>query len=220
MKKTLAFAAAMAVVAISAQAAVVAWDVPVKLSGDGATDVSSEGSPVDALDAQGGAITVGGVSFRAMDYNGPVIVGGGAGYGDFQIEATNTNPNITDAAYYTLLDSGIYNETGIRFQGLTIGQQYLIQIWTCDSRYLGGTRTATYDDGNGNTVDVDHGIDGNLGQYVIGRFTADAALQDITPTGDLLVNAAQLRSIPEPATLGLLGLVGGAVVFARRRFMI
>ena len=212
--------AALAVVAVSAQAAVITWDTPVKLSGDGATDVSTEGTYVDALDAQGGALTVGGVNFRAMDYNGPVIVGGGAGYGDFQIDATNTNPNITDADYYTLLDSGIYNETSIRYQGLTLGQDYLIQIWTCDSRYLGGTRTATYDDGNGNTVDVDHGIDGNLGQYVIGRFTADAALQDITPTGDLLINASQLRAIPEPATLGLIGSVAAGMIFIRRRLMV
>jgi hypothetical protein len=67
------------------------------------------------------------------------------------------------------------------------------------------------------------------GSFVIGEFTAQAnGAQTIfahnvsvegtsNPLG--LINGFVLRSVPEPATLGLITAFGGGILFIRRRFM-
>ena len=55
--------------------------------------------------------------------------------------------------------------------------------------------------------------------------TADSVRQayqpsNMTATDSISTDYLRVESIPEPATLGLLGLMGGAMIFIRRRFMI
>jgi hypothetical protein len=72
------------------------------------------------------------------------------------------------------------------------------------------------------------GVDGGIGQYAVGTFTADSTSLSITFNGPALtssqplINGFQLRTVavPEPSTyaMALAGLAcGGSVVFRRRK---
>ena len=66
------------------------------------------------------------------------------------------------------------NGTGRR--PLTPGRQYLVQVWICDARAeINGRTAASADSGT-----LSYKTATGMGQYVIGRFTADAASQTIT----------------------------------------
>lgn len=58
------------------------------------------------------------------------------------------------------------------------------------------------------------------GQFAIGTFIADGTDPDLTiegPTGGPHLTALQVRVIPEPSSIVLLGIAGLAVVFLFRR---
>ncbi|MCW1923139.1 autotransporter-associated beta strand repeat-containing protein [Luteolibacter arcticus] len=82
---------------------------------------------------------------------------------------------------------------------LTVGRQYLVQIWCDDSR--GFDYTSNLSSTGGNTVVVDYNttnVDGGLGQYVTGTFTASGATQAFTLSGSPIINvlnAIQLRDV-------------------------
>jgi hypothetical protein len=139
--------------------------------------------------------------------------------------------NTHSGAYRTILSSGggsgsagtITNTLG----GLTIGRQYQLQWWASDAArgsgfLLFGSVLATVT----NTVSLDPNTTdavGGLGQFVIGSFTADSTTQSLTfdgvSTGMPLVNAFQVRAVPEPSTcaMALAGLAcGGCTMFRRR----
>lgn len=121
------------------------------------------------------------------------------------------------------------NGSTLTLHDLVPDQEYLLQIWVNDSRgtntvlsgHLGLDITAPTVPGGGITVNYNSGTAGSLGQYVIGTFTADATTQSFSiysggSSGLAILNAYQLRTIPEPSTalLGVLGLSGLAL---RRR---
>ena len=64
-----------------------------------------------------------------------------------------------------------------------------------------------------------------FGQWVTGTFTANAGTQLVTVTATSssgfstlsVINAAQLRTVPEPGVLNLFGVVGGLLLFIRHR---
>ena len=72
---------------------------------------------------------------------------------------------------------------------------------------------------------VAENVEGGVGQYVIGTFTADATTQQIVFQGEgtglnggsTQINAFQLRAIPEPASTELLGIFGVYGMCQRRR---
>jgi hypothetical protein len=135
--------------------------------------------------------------------------------------------------YKTILGSGAYANLPpsitVSLNGLTNGQDYEVQWWTNNSanitpQFGGGFtdttatafNTVTLDANTTNTV-------GGLGQYAIGTFTASGTTQAFllseTSGGfNPLINAMQVRAVPEP-TLSLLGIaaaVGGSLVWRRR----
>jgi hypothetical protein len=139
------------------------------------------------------------------------------------------------SSYQSLLGTGAYADVPatitVTLKGLTSGQQYRLQWWTSDaalqSPIYGGSFTnttatavnsVTLDANTTNTV-------GGLGQFAIGTFTASGTSQPFTlaeTSGGFnpLINALQLRAVPEPSTcvMALAGLAcGGYSMFGRRK---
>ncbi|MBX3742278.1 MAG: hypothetical protein KF712_14900 [Akkermansiaceae bacterium] len=120
-----------------------------------------------------------------------------------------------------------FNAYALTLNGLTAGIVYEVQVWISDSRsndpaILG---LGHLDRGAGGPL-VDYNVGntaGNLGQHVIGTFTATSTSEDFVfdayaaPTANVaLLNAFQVRIIPEPsaALLAAAGLFAG---ISRRR---
>ena len=138
------------------------------------------------------------------------------------------------SGYQALLGSGglanLPTSITVTFSGLTASQQYLVQWWSNNSGngkidgYLGlndttatsGLTSATLDANTTNTV-------GGLGQYVTGTFTANSSTYSMELAATALysdaplINAFQVRAIPEPSSLALLAAGCGVVVLRRRR---
>ena len=221
MKKLIVCLMVSVMCVASADAAVVTWGAPQNSVGPG--DVSTNLFTIEAINltnAAGvpGVTTSNGVTFTHDD----TLLGllGGTG-----MLGGNTSG---DAAYDALLDSLdhgdslIANPWPLQVGGgnLQIGQSYEIQLWYADRRSFAGSFTQIFDDGNGNTVTLG-ATGGGIGQFAIGTFTADALTQTLliaggNPPGEPHLNAYQIRGIPEPATMALLGL-GGLVLSRRRR---
>ncbi len=141
--------------------------------------------------------------------------------------STNSPFTFLSSSYKTLLQSGASDlntpETSkitLTIGGLSIGSSYLFQWWTNDSgqMLLGGLTTAS----SGNAISLDANTtdtNGGVGQFALGTFVANASTQVITFTNSSdtpLLNAFQLRAIPEPST-GVILLGGVAFLAARRR---
>ena len=108
--------------------------------------------------------------------------------------------------------SGVYTQAlaGVRYSGvddtmtlggLTVGQSYLVQLWTCDARGSNNgmsPQTMYLDDNPSTAMLTDRGYSGDPGQYIIGRFVAASTEQTFKLTGSVLVNAYQLRTIDSP----------------------
>lgn len=135
---------------------------------------------------------------------------------------TGTAPySALSPSYRTLLSSGgsatFADTLQLTISGLTIGQAYQFQWWDNNSSLATSpttgnelNTTASAD----NTVTLNANLlnaDGGLGQFATGTFTADDATQIINFDGssgasDPLLNAFQLRVVPEPATGALIGI--------------
>lgn len=181
-----------------------------------ATDVSTNGTLVEAINATnaGGTVDINGVTFTNTDS----LLGFAAFTGGLVGASTG------DAGYDSMLDTVDWgNETSITMASglLTPGEQYEVQVWVSDLR--ASVATTIYGDGNGNNVTLAHGVDNStFGQYVIGTFTADGtsqtlAIVDTIPYNTQIINAYQVRLIPEPGSLALMGLSGLLIAQRRRR---
>jgi hypothetical protein len=144
------------------------------------------------------------------------------------------------SAYKLLLDYGgsatLVSTISGTLGGLTNGQQYQIQWWASNAALTPGefgmTMDATVADAATSPVTLDTNTTntvGGLGQYVVGTFTAIGTTQVFTLDGDPtgsdfnkspLINAFQVRAVPEPSTyaMALAGLAcGGYSMFRRRK---
>ena len=240
-------APAILFVACHAQAALFSGGAATNISGD--TDVLNTGALVGAFnvgDGGVGATTVNGVAFSPFAVNS----GGGAvsnvTVGNFNLSTADvflsdntlygsgSNPFASlSSSYQTLLrsatevsnlviDPATFNLT---LSGLTMGTQYKFQWFASAS----GPGTALHASSAGSSItlsDNTTNLEGGLGQYAIGTFTADAASQVINfssagganPTA--LINGFQLRDfgpVPEPTGVATAMLCMGVAALRRKR---
>jgi len=112
--------------------------------------------------------------------------------------------------FQRVLASAAYASQGggtVTLNGLTVGQEYEVQVWVNDSRDRNDwSHRFSMIDGTANQID--HNVvdaHGGLGQYIIGTFIADAGTQAFVLTSSVpQLNAIQLRSMWELTTLGLI----------------
>lgn len=227
-------------------AANIVWDAPAPISSE--TDVSTTGALLYAFSFGGSGVsptTVNGVTFGS--FAAPNGGRGGAAAGTvtlnlldaadyFRTTVTETGATTApfsnlSAAYQGLLRSAVSDgwnpsHMTLTLGGLTIGNRYELQFWSNEStsftNYVGNNTRTILTAGNAASLDGNGTDDiGGLGQWVMGRFTADALSQAIDITGgnpagaSPILSAFQVRNVPEPASLSLLGL--GAILAASRR---
>jgi hypothetical protein len=223
----------------------IVWGSPQTVSGD--SDVSTNGSLVYALTFGGTAApssaTVNGVTFSPFTIPGgfptTVTVGNvtlsespGLLFGSNSFGTASTPFSGLSTDYKTILGSGAYADNPVSItvslNGLTNGQDYEVQWWTNNSanitpQFGGGFTNTTATAINSVTLDANTtNAVGGLGQYAIGTFTASGTTQAFllseTSGGfNPLINALQVRAVPEPTTsvFVLLGATAGLVAWRR-----
>ena len=220
------FAFAITCAASSAHAAVITWGSATDVVGT--SDVSTNGELEEAFNlgykaADLSTVTVNTVEFTASVAPAPLTELIASTYNQLN---GNSSGN---ASYDNLLNSVAFGG-GTDLVNMTVGggnlvngRDYEIQLWYVEERSGDSGRVMQYGDGNANTVDVG-GSAGQLGQYVIGTFTANGANQTLTMDpqgfGNSHLTAYQIRllsvSVPEPSS-GIIAIVGAVVVLTQRR---
>ena len=218
------------------------------------SDVSTNGTLVFGVrgnTATGATTTVNGVDFLHTTRADLAATTQGQSPGTESMTTTLGNDNASSfqaggvgGDLAGLINGGYWGTTSgntatVSFTGLTIGQNYEIQLFTNDART---SRSIVYEmdlsDGNGgtgvtlqlnNSPDNTNTPGSEPGDFAIGTFTADSANQSFELAGMLngaanagrtQVNGFQLRdlgpSIPEPSS-ALLALIGLGFGLRRRR---
>lgn len=226
------------------EAAVTIWGPATTISDD--TDISTAGTLVHAVNlGSESSATVNGVTFSSFPVpfnSSPITVGNitvretMGPMSSYAYGQGNTAPYTSlSAPYQALLNdfvaSGLIEAIEVTISGLTIGQEYQVQVWS-------NLSAAGSSDTNPNIVTLDGGAQnmqsnttdtaGGLGQYALGTFTADSATLIFTVSalsGNVSVgpysrawpalNAFQVRAVPEPSSMALLAL--SALPLRRRR---
>lgn len=208
-----------------ASAAIVTWSSPKNITG--ASDVSTEGTYWGSwapYNTNANQTPVNGVTFQGIDDLGGVTTSLNEGGKYF------TSHTTSDSNYNSLLDYGAYASgpggtfiiNGGGSKPLVIGAVYQIQIWISDPRNLGsGVRTASLLGWGGYTsAPLTYPSNGTgMGQYILGTFTADNAIQlfGFDANVSAQVNLVQLRVVPEPSGILLGGLCFAGALMRRRR---
>lgn len=264
LNKPLAAVPLLAMLPMASSAALITWSPSVDMYADGAGVDGDESfvnntSGIFVLGYSGtttgtaSAATVNGVSFAEV--NAAALI---AGYTDNGVTTTHSNGRDTPTAFgdgsfsgnaniQNLLRGGIFDAATITLSGLTIGDTYVMQIFTNDARTSGGRNNlwqTGFSDGTQNFADSftagTHGIS-NLnnrdsvtfagetsGDSIIGTFVADATTQsfdhqgtrnafDTNSGGQGQINAFQLRVISVPEPSSAALLGLGGLALLQRR---
>jgi hypothetical protein len=246
MVSVLTLLGVIGLVAQTASAATITWGTVQNITG--VSDVLKDGTGVVAVNCGGATTTVNGVSFTgaAKASNSPTGVTGtfssGGNYNSTNSGLYSALPteyqNLVKGSWYQWSTTAANPYASFTVSGLTSGTQYAIQIWLNDSRTDSNnyyTRTSTLSGiSAADTTDTvmlkaslysSTSTTTNLGQYVIGTFTADATGSEtiyVTGAGvspSAQINAFQVRAVPEPSTILLLasGIVGLLAYAWRKR---
>jgi len=224
----------------------IVWGLPQTVSGD--SDVSVIGSLVYAFTFGGTAApasaTVNGVTFAPFTIPGGIVRSATTGsvvisespgllFGSNSFGTASAPFSGLSSDYRSLLGSGAYADIPttitVSLGGLTNGQEYQVQWWTNNASNItpvfgGGFSNTTATAINSVTLDANTtNVIGGLGQYAIGTFTASGTVQAFQltePSGGLnpLINALQVRAVPEPSVtlLGLAAAAAGGLAWRRR----
>lgn len=242
MQRTVAALVAAALVGTASQspAATITWGTPTAIASE--SDVSVNGTTIIARQATltNADQTVNGVLFSgSVNTQNGVTFGLPSGWGGYDpnsyvLGAAGT-PGTLSTAYQTMLTGGWFADgpgtSTFSLSGLTVGQDYQLQIWVADYRQFPPNvynRSETFTAGNTSdpltflqTNPSGINLGASSGSYILGLFTADGSTQtvDISSAQSRQLNALQLRAVPEPSAvvLGGLGLVGMLGIFRRRR---
>jgi hypothetical protein len=224
--------AALAVVIGSAHASTISWNAAA-IADDSA--VSTAGTLIEAYNfgqlSEADSPAINGVTFTAApDLGTQQSIGKLStlwdwSRGDYTRYKSYTN-GVLSANMSLMLGStwaddasatGGFDETTMTLSGLTIGQDYSVQLFLSN-------------DNNNEAIGIVDGlssiIDASEGPKVFtGTFTADATTQDFDVRFTKYAGAItesnmsgyQLRAIPEPASISLIGIMGGGLLWMRRR---
>ena len=214
------------VAAQAATAAVITWDAPTELGS--LADFNVEGYSVEAINV-GGQTTVntverGSTVFASAEASilprGTFNPNGGA-----SLDTGNAGLN----SLLNTSDWGPGTQTitiGNRSGGLRPGSRYIVQFFALDRRNTTTqARTVTFGDGNGNDQLFSLGPLGATAftETLVGRFVANDFTQTIEISGSAhaYLAAYSLQSVakfvPEPSTVGMLGLGLGLIAVSRRK---
>ena len=213
----------------------IVWNFPSTISGF--SDVSLAGTLFGAANTGGsgvGTIVVNGVPFIALATDGTTNsftsgnftltdsnnIGGSNSFG------SNSNPfnSLSNVAYKRLLESASTagpKPLKLTINGLTAGRNYLVELWVNSSNDTTPT-TETVTAMNSTSLQFNTtATTGGVGQFVTGTFTANStgsetiSLNAMTPAGgtDAILNAVEVRAVPEPTVWEMLAL-GGTLLAA------
>lgn len=232
--------------AAKAAPAPIVWGSAQTVSGD--SDVSTTGSLVYAYTFGGTAAppsaTVNGVTFSPFTIPGGIVTSTTVGsvslsespgnlFGSNSFGSSSAPFSALSTDYKAILGSGAYADLPVSITvslgGLTSGQDYLVQWWTNNASnttpvFGGGFTNTTATAFNSVTLDANTtNTVGGLGQFAIGTFTASGTTQAFllseTSGGfNPLINALQVRAVPEPALtlLGCAVAAAGGLALRRR----
>jgi hypothetical protein len=224
----------------------IVWGSAQTVSGD--SDVSTTGSLVYAYTFGGTAAppsaTVNGVTFSPFTIPGGIVTSTTVGsvslsespgnlFGSNSFGSSSAPFSALSTDYKAILGSGAYADLPVSITvslgGLTSGQDYLVQWWTNNASnttpvFGGGFTNTTATAFNSVTLDANTtNTVGGLGQFAIGTFTASGTTQAFllseTSGGfNPLINALQVRAVPEPALtlLGCAVAAAGGLALRRR----
>jgi hypothetical protein len=242
MKKIAYALCACLLAAGAAQAATITWSDAVTMSTS--NDVSTTGTTLYAysLNGSGGTKTLTGVDFEVAAEGAAGVFGNLTSSVDLNQNATTFSSGTTPwasltADYQAVVKGGVYlgtDDTTWTLDGLTSGKEYQVQIWITDPRTAIDRTAYFYGEGNNTSTTakiLDFNVGnaaGGLGQYIIGTFTASGTSQSflveggtgaggVAGDGGIQLNALQVRAIPEPATIGMLGLGALITLLIRRQ---
>jgi MYXO-CTERM domain-containing protein len=214
--------------------ATISWGSATYVSGD--SEVKTDGTTFGALNLGASGVsnaTVNGVKFTAAGLDS---LDTSDTFGDFKFDSsvdfTPDNTLGSSSSFFTNLSLDYQHllssaEVGggftLTISNLTVGHKYEFEWWSNASHFIDSFGT-TASDSAGNSVTLQSNTNAaqatvGLGQFAVGKFTADATTETITFGGAAFVNGVQLRdetsatSTPQPASLtllatGALGLLG------------
>jgi hypothetical protein len=195
----------------AAMTAPILWE-PVQNT-TGADDVDTTGISVEAFNAtdlgSSGSVVVNGVAFSNT---GALLPSDSTA--DFLAGSSTGDANLDILLGSLDYGGGSTEDINIGDGLLEVGKVYLLQVFFTDLRGCCDSRTMTFGDGLGGTVDVAASSSSGFGQNAIGYFTADATLQTLSLAtngfNNTHITAYQVRQIPAPGILALIsfGLVG------------